>query len=264
MSWLDRVGPELRVHMLDTFETLEWLEPRWPFRLNEPEFEAPLRETHQSLEELDQALTSHGRPVDDPEVGRLLTMMRRWTGPNRHDRSRQMGETLVDLIDHAPEECRVLVWAHNGHIGRGANPAAPNLGDLLTDRFGIGYIPLALEFGSGSVHMRKMDADLASGELVAKVVDPAPVGSLPWCLEATGHQALAINLRDRLPDPVLDSWLSEPQIEHGIGWTYTESSQYYEQWHLADKYDGIAFVRSSSPTQPTPNARLAIANRERY
>ena len=261
---LDGIGPELRAHSLDAFDTLAQLEPEWPFRLNEPEYEGPLRETNQTLEELDQALKSSERADDDPEVRRLLTMMRRWTGPDRHDRSRQMGETLIDLDDQSPNECRVVVWAHNGHVGRGANPTAPTLGDLLTERFGIDYVPLALEFGSGSVHMRNLDADLASGELVAKAVDPAPIGSLPWCLEATGHLVLAANLRDRSTDPVLDRWLGEPQAEHGIGWTYTDSSQYYEQWHLAAKYDGIAFVRSSSPSHPTPHARRAIAKRERY
>ena len=263
-GWLDRVGPELRTRALEAFETLERLEPAWPFKLNEPEFEAPLQETHRTLTELEQALTSDGRLLDHPEVGRLLTLMRRWTGPDRHDRSRQMGETLLDLIDHSPPESRVVVWAHNGHIGRGANPTAPNLGDLLADRFGSDYVSLACEFGAGSVHMRTMDADLASGELIAKVVDPAPVGSVPWYLEATGHEVQVINFRDRPPDPLLDDWLAELQTEHGVGWTYVEWSQYYEESRLADKYDGVAFVRSSLPTTPTPNARQAIANRERY
>ena len=73
----------------------------------------------------------------------------RWTGPQRHDRSRHMGETLLNLIHQSPAECRAVVWAHNGHIGRSANPDTSNLGDLLTDRFGSGYVPLALEFGTG-------------------------------------------------------------------------------------------------------------------
>jgi erythromycin esterase len=265
---LDRIKPALRLRTLDTFSTLDDLESQWPFRLNEPEFEVPLREAHQVLNELEQALTearvATADAGEDAQARRLLTMMRRWTGPERHDRSRQMGEALLNLIDESPEECRVVVWAHNGHIGRGADPDSRNLGDLLTERFGSGYVPLALEFGTGSVHMRRMDADLASGDLLAKTVEPAPVGSLPWCLSATGHQVLAVNLRDRRPDPILEDWLGGMQIEHGIGWTHTESSQYYEQCHLVEKYDGIAFVQSSSPTHPTPNARQAVANRERY
>lgn len=265
---LEQIDAGLRRRALQTFGTVDDLEELWPFRLNEPEYEAPLRAAHQVLDELEQALNETGatspRPQDHAKATRLLRMMRRWTGPERHDRSRHMGETLLDLIDQSPPGCRAVVWAHNGHIGRGSDPDAPTLGDLLADRFGGSYAPLALEFGTGSVHMRRLDADLASGDLVTKTVEPAPAGSLPWCLSATGHQVLVVNLRDRRSQPTLDDWLDRNQVEHGIGWTHTESSQYYEQSLLAQKYDGVAFVRSSSPTHPTPNAHRTIANRERY
>jgi erythromycin esterase-like protein len=261
---LDTVDEDTRTQARHAFATLDELEPCWPFKLNEPEFTKPLREVHDVLNELDSALEAAGDTRYDADARRLLEMMRRWSGPQRHDRSRQMGATLVELIDRAPAECRVVVWAHNGHVGRGGDASAPNLGDVLSARFGSGYVPLAFEFGGGSVQLRRLDADLALGEVVATPVEPAPVGSLPWCLTTTGHSALAVDLREARANPILDSWLQERPTEHALGWHLTDSSHFSEPWRSPKTYDGVLFVRDSTPTHPTPNARRAFTNRERF
>ena len=49
---------------------------------------------------------------------------------------------------------------------------------------------------AGSCHMRTVGPDLASRSSVVRRREP-PEGSLPWCLPATGHASLAVNLRDQ-------------------------------------------------------------------
>jgi erythromycin esterase len=265
--YLDRTAQDLQQTVEPAFSKLDQLEPKWPFQLNNPDAEATLLEAHQVLKDLDRKLGADRRRSADAdesiEIRRLIRMMRQWTGPDRHDRSRLMGENLLDLIDHGPADSKVVVWAHNGHIGRKTNAPAPNLGDVLTERYGSAYVPLALEFGSGTCHMRSVGPDLASADLVQMVAEP-PVGSLPWCLTATGHKALALNLRDRRADPTLEEWLRRPQTEHEIGWTYADWSTFDRQTVLAQKYDGIIFVDTATPSHPTSNALRAIASRERY
>ena len=266
--YLDRTAPDLRPTVEPAFRKLDQLEPKWPFQLNNPNTEAALLEAHEVLEDLDRRLVAdRQRSADADEsiqIRWLIRMMRQWTGPDRHDRSRLMGENLLDLIDHGPADSKVVVWAHNGHIGRGTNAPAPNLGDVLTERYGSAYVSLALEFGNGSCHMRSVGSDLASADLVEVVAEPPPVGSLPWCLTATGHKALAVNLRDRRANPALEVWLQRPQTEHDIGWTYADWSTFDRQTLLAEKYDGIIFVASATPSHPTSNALRATAGRERY
>lgn len=259
---LDSVDVGVQMHALRAFARLDELEPRWPFQLDEPKFDDQLSEVHNVLNELDKALDGAGRY--DADVRRLLAMMRRWSGPERHARSRQMGETLVELIDRAPGECRAVVWAHNGHIGRGWDTAGPNLGDVLSTRFGASYVPLALEFGGGSMQARRLDPDLAMGELVAMQVEPAPAGSLPWCLSATGHSPLAVDFREARSNPELKHWLEELPTEHGLGWVLADSDHYFEPWPHSETYDGVLFTRDSTPTRPTPNALEATAMRERF
>lgn len=257
------------------FSILERAEPQWPFQLTNPVSEAALLQAHAQLEELDRRLR-HGpetATIQDDEatrVRRLVRMMRQWSGPERQDRSRQMGETLLDLIDHSPPGRRVVVWAHNWHIGRGSNAPGVNLGDVLTARYGSQYVSLALEFGRGSCHMRTVGPDLASAELCEYDAGEPPEGSLPWCLSATGHASLAVNLRDQTSSSsvgtpsIVTDWLSRPRIEHEIGWTSADWSTYDHQSLLAVKYDGIVFVGNAHPSHPTPNARAAIAAHERY
>ena len=191
-------------------------------------------------------------------------MMRHWTGPHRNDRSRHMGENLLDLMDQDPDVRKVVVWAHNRHIGHRTDAPKPNLADLLTERYGAAYVALALEFGSGSYHMRTVGSDLASAGLVEVVADIPAASSLPGCLAATGHEALAVSLRDRQPDPIMAEWMSRPQTEHEIGWTYANWSTFERQTLLAEKYDGVIYVDTVSPSHPTTNARQAIARHQRY
>jgi erythromycin esterase len=166
--YLDRKAPDLRQTVEPAFSKLDQLEPQWPFQLNNPNSEATLLEAHEVLEDLDRKLGADRRRSADAgesiQIRRLVRMMRQWSSPDRHDRSRLMAENLVDLIDHGPPDSKVVVWAHNGHIGRRTNAPAPNFGDVLTERYGSAYVPLALEFGNGSCHMRSVGPNLASAD----------------------------------------------------------------------------------------------------
>jgi hypothetical protein len=73
-----------------------------------------------------------------------------------------------------------------------------------------------------------------------------------------------MNLRDRRADPTLEEWLRRPQTEHEIDWTYADWSTFERQALLAEKYDGIIFVDTATPSHPTTSALRAIASRERY
>ena len=112
--------------------------------------------------------------------------------------------------------------------------------------------------------MRTVGSDLASAGLVEVVADAPAASSLPGYLAATGHEALAVSLRDRQPDPIMAEWMSRPQTEHEIGWTYANWSTFERQTLLAEKYDGVIYVDTVSPSHPTTNARQAIARHQRY
>jgi len=238
------------------------LEARWPFLLDDAE--SDLAAAHLKLQ---QALARINSSTIDPtaeRVTRYLRQMLWWTGPDRNARGRNMGTTLLELIDTSPPDTKVVVWAHNFHVGRGSDPSGRTLGDLLGERFGQSYVSVSLEFGTGQCHQRSLNPDLTSGDLVVHDVESAPVGSLPWCLAATGLPAQAVTLRDRQPDPTVDTWFAEPRSEHAIGWTFADWAEFECESMIAEKYDAIVYIDTITPSHPTPNATRTIARHERY
>ncbi len=265
LGYLEITAPELATDIGPTFDALEQLEARWPFLLDDAE--SDLAAAHLKLRQLDQPLARINSSTIDPVADRLARYLRQmmwWTGPDRNTRSRNMGTTLLELIDTGPPDTKVVVWAHNFHVGRGSDRSGKTLGDLLSERFGQSYVPVSLEFGTGQCHQRSLDSDLTSGDLVVHEVGSAPVGSLPWCLAATGAPAQAFTLRDRQPDPAVDTWFAEPQTEHAIGWTFADWAEFECVSMIAEKYDAIVYVDTITPNHPTPNATRAIARYERY
>lgn len=63
---------------------------------------------------------------------------------------------------------------------------------------------------------------------------------------------------------VVPTVTSRPPGRSEFGWHLADSSHFSEPWRTPETYDGVLFVRDSTPTHPTPNARRAITNRERF
>jgi erythromycin esterase len=269
---LDLVASAAPTHLAaarEVLSSLETLERKWPFRFDEMD-EVTFRQAYQGLQDLERTLAdkaisdaqSAGR--DLAQARRFVRIMAQWAGPDRVDRSRHMGQNLLEIIAGERSDAKVIIWQHNRHVGRGTTRLGQqSLGDLLSERFGDNYRAIAMEFGDGRVHTRRVDSAGHPAGLAALTVPSPPAGSVPWLLSSTGLRSFAIDVRRLNHDPVLDQWLSTAQQEHAIGWTYDPSSLYHEAV-IAAQYDAIVFVEHVTPTHPTPNALQTFARRERY
>ena len=139
LRYLSHTAPVQAAAISPTFDRLKQLEARWPFLLDDAA--ADLAAAHTELRQLVQVLarTNPGDPAA-VQATRYLRQMLWWTGPDRDARSRHMGTTLLELIDAEPSDRKVVVWAHNVHVGRrGSDSNDATLGDLLSERFGTDY-----------------------------------------------------------------------------------------------------------------------------
>jgi erythromycin esterase len=245
----------------EVFSSLETLEPKWPFCFDERD-ELAFQQAYQGLQELERALAD--KATSAAQTRRFVRIMAQWAGPDPGDRSRHMGQNLLEIIAGERSDAKFIIWQHNRHIGRGTTRLGQqSLGDVLSGRFGDDYRAIAMEFGDGCVHTRRLDTDGRSADLAVLRVPSPPAGSVPRLLSSTGLRSFAIDLRQLDHDPVLGQWLSTSQKEHAIGWTYDPSSLYHEG-AIGVQYDAIVFVEHVTPTHPTPNALQAFARRERY
>jgi erythromycin esterase len=264
-----RAAPNYLSAAHEVFSSLETLEPKWPFRFDQMD-EVTFGQAYQGLQELERTLADKASDAqladgrDLAQAHRFVRIMAQWAGPDRVDRSRHMGQNLLEIIAGDRSDAKFVIWQHNRHVGRGTTRLGEqSLGDVVSGRFGDDYRAIAMEFSDGRVHTRRLDTDGHSAGLAALTVPSPPAGSVPWLLSCTGLRSFAIDLRRGHHDPVLDQWLSKSQREHAIGWTYDPSSLYHEGV-IGAQYDAMVFVEHVTPTHPTPNALRAFARRERY
>lgn len=258
--YLEASRPDLLPDAEAAFADLDGLEARWPSRL--AGHEDALERAWQHVTRLAGRLRLEAPPGPDRDRAvRALDRMAAWTGPERFDRSRLMGENVLALLDREPE-AKVVVWAHNSHVAVGQSDPGPNLGEVLRGALGPEYVAIGLELGEGTSSARREDPDGFWGELVHVAVPPPPEGSLPWHLARLGSPLLLLDLRSARTDAALATWLQQEHEEHDVWWL--EQPPRVERRATGTSWDAIAFVDRVSPTTFSANAIAAAARREGF
>jgi erythromycin esterase len=178
-------------------------------------------------------------------------------------RSSFMAENFVYLVNHSPEDAKFVIWEHNDHIGKGyIETDEMNMGLVLHQIYGDRYFAIGFEFGQGSFNTREILPDRHLGDLKEINLDQAPAGSLPWLLSRVGLGNLILNLRIPIDNPMIDRWLLSPVVVHQVSWVSTETSKFYSQCRILEKYDAIAFIDKTTGARPTSNGLKTIAARQ--
>jgi erythromycin esterase-like protein len=177
-------------------------------------------------------------------------------------RDRHMAETLDALVahlDHHGHRSKVVVWAHNSHLGdaratRMGSEGELNLGQLVRETHGRESFLIGFSTYSGTVTAAS-DWD---GPAERKHVRPGLRGSYEELLHevaAAGEmERFGLDLRS---DP-LASHLREPRLQRAIGVIYrpeTERLSHYFEARLADQFD--AMLHFDETTALTPLERTA-------
>jgi erythromycin esterase len=116
--------------------------------------------------------------VPDSEYQRVLHMARiveqweRYYGGgtiNTAFRDSAMAENVVWLTQHLPTGTKLMLWAHNLHIGRSGTA----MGTHLSESLGARYVATALDFGHGTFNARD-----TSNILRSHTADPLPAKAI--------------------------------------------------------------------------------------
>ncbi len=171
-----------------------------------------------------------------------------------NNRGRHMAQTLEALINHLDsrqQETKVVVWAHNSHVGDAratemGEHGELNLGQLVRERWGKNAVLVGFTTYQGTVAAAS-DWDTPPQ---LKRVRPGLSGSV----EALFHQAnidrFLLLLRD---DAQLRSVLSAPRLERAIGVIYrpeTERQSHYFHVKLCEQFDAIVHFDDTQAVAP--------------
>ncbi len=163
----------------------------------------------------------------------VLQAMVSAASPERNLRDQYMAENIAWLLEQDPE-AKVVVWAHNGHVSRGADL----MGSYLAQWFGDDYLPVAFATYQGEYYA--MDG----GDHIHELQSP-PADSAEHILGASGLSRLILDLRTADESSSASGWLTKPISFRSIGALAT-NQQFYPQ-NLAESFDLLIFVHETHP-----------------
>ncbi|WP_218026899.1 erythromycin esterase family protein [Nocardia vaccinii] len=175
-------------------------------------------------------------------------------------RDEHMADTLNALAAHIGRDgrpARIVVWAHNSHVGdaRATEMAADgqiSLGQLVREHHGGDCRIIGFSTCYGTVTA----ASRWDGESERKKVRPALPSSYEELLHDTGRDGFLI--RTGTAGPAADV-LRQPRLERAIGVIYqpsTERQSHYFHSRLADRYDAVIHIDHTTALQPLrPSSR---------
>lgn len=172
-------------------------------------------------------------------------------------RDRHMVETIDALtryLDQHIGRTRVVVWAHNSHLGDAratqmGEGGEVNVGQLCREKWGREVFNIGFTTHAGTV-TASTDWD---GAAELKTVRPSLPGSYERLLHDSGMPHVLLDLRDKR----LGALLSRPRLERAIGVIYrpnTERISHYFNARLSDQFDAVIHIDQTRGVEPLERA----------
>jgi erythromycin esterase-like protein/predicted phosphoribosyltransferase len=181
-------------------------------------------------------------------------------------RDRHMGETLDELAaflstrsagsptgqpHRGAEPARIVVWAHNSHLGDAratemGDRGELNLGQLVRERAGLDAVLIGFTTHDGNVTAAS-GWDLPPDR---KTVRPSLPGSFEHLFHEAGVDRMLLPLRD---DLVLAGTVAESRLERAIGVIYlprSERTSHYCTARLARQFDFVLHFDRTTAVEP--------------
>lgn len=172
-------------------------------------------------------------------------------------RDTHMFDTLERVMEARGPGSKVVVWAHNSHIGdasateMGSLRGELNIGQLCRRRFG----DEAALIGFGTDRGTVAAADDWGGEMQIKSVRPANEESYERLCHDSEVKRFLLDLRaDAHPD--LHAELQDPRLERAIGVIYRPDSErlsHYFEAALAQQFDAYVWFDETHAVAPLPS-----------
>jgi erythromycin esterase-like protein/predicted phosphoribosyltransferase len=169
-------------------------------------------------------------------------------------RDRHMADTIEELLRFLEQTwapAKIVVWAHNSHLGDAratelGEYGELNVGQLVRERHGADSVSVGFTTCSGTVTAAS-DWDAAAER---KTVRPALPNSYERLFHETGTPRFLLAMRD---DKALANALSSPRLERAIGVVYkpeTERGSHYFHARLAQQFDYVLHFDETTALDP--------------
>jgi erythromycin esterase len=167
-------------------------------------------------------------------------------GNGSNYRDEMMAKNVEWLADEVFPNEKIVLWAHNDHVGFGGSVGPKKMGMWLKDRFGGKMYVTGFAFRRGQLR--------ATGQPGGRFVDiavhdvpPAPEGSGDAVLSAAGMPLFFFDISGVPAASRLGHWLAETHLHYKPGgvWKTDDTESNLTPAILSKAYDGLIFVEES-------------------
>jgi erythromycin esterase len=162
-------------------------------------------------------------------------------------RDRYMAENVAWLLDQAGVDAKVVLWAHNGHVGMDSAHGKP-MGACLREQYGDEMVIFGFTFYSGSFNAIEMSGPGQFGGLTEYQIALPPEDSYEYYFRGAELPRLFLDLRGIQPGSPATDWLLEHHPFRSIGAVYNESSpsEFFQRVALPQVFDVVIYFQDTT------------------
>ena len=169
------------------------------------------------------------------------------------DGEKSRDESMADNIEWIADQnpgAKVVIWAHNLHVGYSPYSGISSMGGYLRNMFGPQMMNFGFAFNQGSFQSKDMSDP--QQKLRNFTVDSAPEGSLDRALAATKIPIFALDLRHLPKDGPVSQWFSQPHRSRSVGSGYSDAlaPRLWSETPIAEEFDALLFVEKTTAARP--------------
>lgn len=157
-------------------------------------------------------------------------------------RDESMARNVRWVLDSAPKGTRIVLWAHNFHVGRIEQGPSRSMGAYLDDWYGKDHVAVGFALNRGEYTAMGRGTGLGRHPLTA-----AEPGSYEYAFSRTGMPRFVLDLRTTRADDPASGWLRTPMPGRSIG--AVAMDQQFHSANLANMFDLVVFLEATTPTR---------------
>ena len=161
-------------------------------------------------------------------------------------RDRYMAENVAWLLEQAGPDAKIVLWAHNLHVGTSDYGVKP-MGAYLRELYGDEMVVFGFSFYQGSFNSVALSGDRKPIEFSAML---PPENSYEYYFHSVELPRFFLDLRGLPSDSPSTNWLLTPHRMHELGSLYdpSDAGAYFFSSILPDQFDVIIYFQDTSPS----------------
>lgn len=168
--------------------------------------------------------------------------------PGKKSRDKEMAINVEWIISHSPQNAKIVLWAHNGHISKAEN----SMGNYLSKEYRSKMINFGFAFYSGKY---SAIGDTGLGTYSTSLPEP---GSVEWALHKTGIERIILDIRN-VSNNSNSRWLNQTLDFRSIGAMAMDNAFYPTV--ITKDFDVLIYFDKTTPSHLLVNPSLYKKNK---